>query len=102
MTAVPSINATLAPFVEAETTNWADVEAALIAREDQVADFLRAAGANLGGDAALVAKAIIDIGIGTPPTDEVAAHINHVFAERMAYYQQLFEQQRRPEGGEEN
>lgn len=65
----------------------------LLDHEDEMADGLRMAGANLGADAAFVSKAILDIGLGRRPPDEVVTHINRAFTERLEFWQEQFRRQ---------
>lgn len=95
MSAVPPIAEVIAQHTE--DTDWDSLTRALVEREDQIATYLLQAGANLGGDPAFVAKALLDIGVGTAPSPGEADLINRAFAERVAYYQQ---QQQPPQGGE--
>lgn len=87
---MPPVNEALTPFVEGADWTWEQVTEALLDREDQIATYLLTAGMNLGGDPAFVAKAILDIGIGRPKSEEEERLINAAFAERVAYYQQQF------------
>lgn len=98
MTGVPPIDDVLRQIIGDDDLRG-EVEAALLDREDRIAEYIRSAGMHLGADPAFVAKAILDIGIGRPPSAEEAGLINHAFAERLAYYQQMY-QQHRPDGGE--
>jgi hypothetical protein len=75
-----------------------EVEAALMTRDEQIAEYIRTAGNNFGAEPAFVAKVILDIGIGRVMAPEEQHYINQVFAERLAYYQQMHQQP--PEGGE--
>jgi hypothetical protein len=93
MSAVPPI----AEVIAQHTGDTESLARVLTEREDQIATYMLQAGANLGGDPAFVAKALLDIGVGTPPTQPEADLINRAFAERVAYYQQ---QQQPPQGGE--
>jgi len=69
------------------------LESALLAREDEMADELRMAGMNLGAMPELVAEAIAEIGIGTPPAPEMRELIHQQFHARMEWLQEQFRQQ---------
>lgn len=76
-------------FARSEGKTWGDLQAALEKREDEIADGLRMAAAQLGGDPAFVSKVILDLGIGTRPDEATVALINQQFAERVDYWQQI-------------
>jgi hypothetical protein len=64
--------------------------AALIEREDQIADHLRVAGAQLGTFPEFVAKVLADTGLGTPVDAETKMLLNRQFTERLAWLQEQF------------
>jgi hypothetical protein len=76
-----------------------ELEAALLEREDGIADQLRLMGAQLGAMPEFVAKALLDVGLGTPPDEETRAFIERGFTTRLEWLQEQF---RRQQGGETN
>jgi len=94
---VLSVRETLAPFVVAETNNgatdWAAVEAALINREDAMAEVMHLAGAQFGLFPQIVAEVLAEVGLGTPKSDEEREMIRRSF-------HNLMEQLRRAQSGE--
>jgi hypothetical protein len=62
----------------------------VLAREDSIADILRLAGTQFGLYPEIVAKVLMDAGLGTPPTDEVRAMLNRQFADRLAWMREQF------------
>jgi hypothetical protein len=52
----------------------AAIQAALVEREDQVADFLRLAGQQFGLFPQIVAEVLSQTGLGTPVSDRAARH----------------------------
>jgi len=64
----------------------------LLEREDTIADFLRLAGVQFGTFPELVAKVLMDAGLGTPPTPELREHINQQFAARLMWLSEQFDQ----------
>lgn len=65
---------------------------ALLAREDEMADMLRLAGVQFGVYPAIVAKVFKDVGIGTPPTEDVGKMIDAQFVALMEAFQRAAEQ----------
>jgi hypothetical protein len=59
------------------------LRALLVAREDNMADHLRLAGAQFGLFPELVAAVIADLGLGTLPTDEERIIIRNNFIAKM-------------------
>lgn len=53
---------------------------ALQEREDAMADALRLAGVQFGLMPEIVAKVLMDVGVGTPPTPEMREYVNQQFA----------------------
>lgn len=85
-----SLHAVVGRFVAAETnhgaTNWADLEAALVEREEAMADILRLAGAQFGLFPEIVAEVLAQVGIGRPISTEQRAMIHanfHALMERL-------------------
>jgi hypothetical protein len=78
---------TLAYCIEQATTdgvvNIEVLKALLLAREDNMADHLRLAGAQFGLFPELVAAVIADLGLGTLPTDEERVIIRNNFIAKM-------------------
>jgi hypothetical protein len=78
---------TLAYCIEQATTdgvvNIEVLKALLLAREDNMADHLRLAGAQFGLFPELVAAVIADLGLGTLPTDEERIIIRNNFIAKM-------------------
>lgn len=72
--------------------------AALIAREDAIADMLRIAGANLGASTPLVAFALAETTLGTPVDDETRSLLHVQFHEEVERIQEMM---RRMQGGEQ-
>jgi beta-galactosidase/beta-glucuronidase len=66
--------------------------AALMEREDEMADTLRMAGIQFGVYPAIVAKVFKDVGIGTPPTEDVGKMIDAQFVALMEAFQRAAEQ----------
>lgn len=66
--------------------------AALQDREDNMADLIRLAGVQFGTFPELVAKVLMDVGLGTPPDEALRNHINEQFAGRMEWLRQQFGQ----------
>lgn len=62
----------------------------LLAREDAIADSLRAAGMQLGAMPEFVAKALMDVGLGTPPDPDTRQFLDAQFATRLEWLQQQF------------
>lgn len=95
-----TLNSILTDFRERrsrdETATWPELEAALLAREDAIADALRLAGAQLGAMPEFVAETLCQVGLGTQPDDETRALIHQQFVARMAWLQEEF---RRQQGG---
>lgn len=92
-----SVKDVLAPFVEAETnaaaTDWGAVEAALVNREDAMAEVMHLAGAQFGLFPQIVAEVLAEVGLGTPRSDEEREMIRRSFNE-------LMENLRRAQSGE--
>jgi hypothetical protein len=59
------------------------LRALLVAREDNMADHLRLAGAQFGMFPEIVAAVIADLGLGTPLADEQKAVIRQNFINKM-------------------
>lgn len=77
-------------------TEWGQqLHDALLGREDAMADLLRLAAAQFGMYPQIVSKVLMDVGMGTAPSPEAEALINHQFAALMA---ELQEQHRRQQG----
>jgi hypothetical protein len=78
---------TLAYCIEQATqdgvVNTDVLKALLLAREDNMADHLRLAGAQFGLFPELVAAVIADLGLGTLPTDEERIIIRNNFIAKM-------------------
>lgn len=73
---------------------------ALMAREDNMADILRLAGAQFGMYPFIVAEVLRQVGIGTPMSEEEQTMIHEAYVAGM---NALMEQQRRAqEGGDTN
>lgn len=66
--------------------------AALVEREDEVADMLRLAGIQFGVYPAIVAKVFKDVGLGTPPDETLAALIDAQFVALMEAFQRAHDQ----------
>jgi hypothetical protein len=64
----------------------------LTAREDQIADYLRLAGAQFGMYPWIIAEVLAQIGLGTPPSEDERTLIRRQFIEGM-------EELRRQQGG---
>lgn len=76
------------------------LEAALLAREDNMADILRLAGAQFGMYPFIVAEVLRQVGIGTPLSEEEQQMIHEAYVNGM---NALIEEQRRAqEGGDSN
>lgn len=60
-----------------------EMEADLLAREDEVADTLRQMGTQLGTYPEFVALALVDAGLGTPPTEEMHTYLRQQFMARV-------------------
>lgn len=73
------------------------LEAALMEREDDMADQLRIAGAQFGAMPEFVAEVLVQIELGTPPSSEARVMIRQGFETRLAWLQ---EEYRRMTGGE--
>ena len=76
-----------------------ELHAALTAREDEIADGLRMAGAQLGAMPEFVAEVIAQLGLGTEPDAETRLHIHNQFHAGMARLQQMIEEHQRREDG---
>ncbi len=68
----------------------------LLEREDAIADQLRVMGMNLGAMPEFVAQALVEVGLGTPPSPEEKTMIAQQFSAKLAWLQEEF---RRMEGG---
>lgn len=55
------------------------IQAALVRREDQIADLLRMAGQQFGLFPQIVAEVLAEAGLGTPPTPEVRTMVHQQF-----------------------
>lgn len=65
---------------------------ALYAREDELGDGMRIAGAQFGLYPSIVAKVLTDLGVGTPVADEMKAMIDFEFANTMAEIRRQWEE----------
>ena len=70
-----------------------ELEAALMAREDQMRSELAMIADRLGTFPEFVAEAFAEVGLGTPPTPEVREMLRHQFAQRMEWLQEQYRQQ---------
>lgn len=71
----------------------------LTAREDNMADLIRLAGAQFGLYPQAVSKVLMDVGLGTAPTPEARALIDGQF---VALMEQLQEEHRRRQNPEQD
>lgn len=74
-----------------------NLEAALVAREDGIADVLRLAGQQFGLMPEIVAEVLAEVGLGTPP-DEVTRDL--IRTNYVALMERLQEEHRRQHGGD--
>lgn len=86
---------TLAEVLEAYhvdlSTEWGkSLSDALHAREEGIADLLRLAGMQFGLHSPIVAKVLMDVGLGEPPSDEMRTMINNQFAAHMEELRRQF------------
>lgn len=77
----PSLDSVLDQFVESafSAADREAIQAALVNRENHIADFLRLAAVQFGLFPQIVAEVIADVGLGTPPTPEVRTMIHQQF-----------------------
>lgn len=75
---------TIAELVERHGDNKEALVGALQEREDQMKDRLGMAGAQFGLFPFIVAAVLVDVGLGTPPSDEERALIHNTFNEGMS------------------
>lgn len=85
-----------APWAEPVTVDLNALVADLIAREDQIGDFLRVAGSQLAVYPELVAKVLADAGLGTPVDADTKALLDQQFVDRVNWLNEMF---RRQQGG---
>lgn len=83
---VPTLDSVLDRFVDSafSAEDREQIQAALVSREDDVADFLRMAGRQFGLYPQIVAEVLAETGIGSAPTPEVREMIHRQFHELMA------------------
>ena len=78
-----TLNEVLAPFRERadshQSLDWSALEAALMEREDGMADLLRLAGAQFGVYSEIVSEVLAQIGIGTPLPEDQRQYIRQQF-----------------------
>jgi hypothetical protein len=82
-----TVHQVLTPFIEAGTpvggVDWAAVEAALINREDAMAEVMFLAGMQFGLFPQIVAEVLAEVGLGTPKSDEEREMIRRSFLNLM-------------------
>lgn len=61
------------------------LQAVLVTRENQIADFLRLAGVKFNLFPQVVSKVLMDVGIGEPVTDEQRRYIDGQFADLLQH-----------------
>lgn len=101
MTTVREVLSQFEDKAKDQQVDWPALEAALLAREDQIREELHVIAMRLGTFPEFVAFAFAEVGLGTPPTEEGFQLLHRQFHERMEYLQQQFAQQQIPEGGSE-
>lgn len=90
---LPSIHDTIAHALPSLTAEQIQpLTAALVAREDQMADTLRMAGAQFGLYPEIVAEVFAEVGVGTPVDETQRAFIR-------AQFNSLMEELQRQHGG---
>jgi len=90
VSAIPSIKEVVDASIREGRVYRTEMVSNLIAREDAIADALRMAGAQFGVYPEIVAKVLMDLELGTPPTPEVARMIQQQFIDLMERLQQQY------------
>jgi hypothetical protein len=86
---------TINEILRAHGVASAPLEAALVEREDEIADLLRLNGQQFGVYPEIVAEVIVGIGLGSPPDETVREMIRRQFVDLM---ERLQEEYRRQQG----
>ena len=73
------------------------LKAALLVREENMADLIRLAGTQFGLFPEIVAKVLNDVGLGPAPSAEEVEMVNQAFAQRMEWWRE----QIRLQGGDQ-
>lgn len=76
--------------VGAEDTALVNLRERLLAREDNMADVLRLAGAQFLMFPEIVAEVLAEVGLGTPIDDDQRMFIRRQFAARMEWWREQF------------
>lgn len=79
-----TLDEVLEPFKGEAVPDWDAVKAALLVREDNMADILRLAGMQFGMYPWIVSEVLAQIGLGTPLTEEERQFIAGQYADGIA------------------